>query len=153
MCVLAADDTCKLTCENGGKCIINEKGDPRCHCWPSYSGERCEKNHCYNYCQNGGTCGASLLGKYFWAAVSYCYSCLNFNVCVYSLFVIFCSPCNLFALSVLMLCAIQQYKPYIYVKVLFIHVPPCFSRMKLHPTKGSMGVSIQYKDTCVEVWK
>ncbi|XP_048808618.1 low-density lipoprotein receptor-related protein 1B isoform X3 [Lagopus muta] len=57
------DDTCKLTCENGGKCIINEKGDPRCHCWPSYSGERCETNHCYNYCQNGGTCGASLLGR------------------------------------------------------------------------------------------
>ncbi|KAI1237378.1 Low-density lipoprotein receptor-related protein 1B [Lamprotornis superbus] len=57
------DDSCKLTCENGGKCIINEKGDPRCHCWPSYSGERCETNHCYNYCQNGGTCGASLLGR------------------------------------------------------------------------------------------
>uniref|UniRef100_A0A7M4EHT3 Low-density lipoprotein receptor-related protein 1B n=1 Tax=Crocodylus porosus TaxID=8502 RepID=A0A7M4EHT3_CROPO len=57
------DDTCKLMCENGGRCIINEKGDPRCHCWPSYSGERCETNHCYNYCQNGGTCVASVLGR------------------------------------------------------------------------------------------
>lgn len=73
VCALAADDSCKLTCENGGKCIINEKGDPRCHCWPSYSGERCETNHCHNYCQNGGTCGASLLGKYFWTALSCCY--------------------------------------------------------------------------------
>uniref|UniRef100_A0A7M4EIV0 Low-density lipoprotein receptor-related protein 1B n=1 Tax=Crocodylus porosus TaxID=8502 RepID=A0A7M4EIV0_CROPO len=57
------NDTCKLMCENGGRCIINEKGDPRCHCWPSYSGERCETNHCYNYCQNGGTCVASVLGR------------------------------------------------------------------------------------------
>lgn len=89
MCALAADDTCKLTCENGGKCIINEKGDPRCHCWPSYSGERCETNHCYNYCQNGGTCGASLLGKYSSVAVSYYYTCLNLNVLICSLSVIF----------------------------------------------------------------
>ncbi|KAJ7345792.1 hypothetical protein JRQ81_001742, partial [Phrynocephalus forsythii] len=58
-----SDDTCKLTCENGGRCVINEKGDARCFCWPSYSGERCEINHCSNYCQNGGTCVASLLGK------------------------------------------------------------------------------------------
>lgn len=63
--LLSTDDTCKLTCENGGKCVINEKGDPRCYCWPSYSGERCETNHCNNYCQNGGTCAASVLGKYF----------------------------------------------------------------------------------------
>lgn len=77
VCTLTADDSCKLTCENGGKCIINEKGDPRCHCWPSYSGERCETNHCYNYCQNGGTCGASLLGKYFWTAPSCCYTCIK----------------------------------------------------------------------------
>lgn len=53
-----------MTCENGGRCVINEKGDPRCFCWPSYSGERCEMNHCSNYCQNGGTCVASVLGKY-----------------------------------------------------------------------------------------
>ncbi|KAG6937812.1 LDL receptor related protein 1B, partial [Chelydra serpentina] len=58
-----SEDTCKLTCENGGRCIMNEKGDLRCHCWPSYSGERCETNHCYNYCQNGGTCVASALGR------------------------------------------------------------------------------------------
>lgn len=83
LCALAADDTCKLTCENGGKCIINEKGDPRCHCWPSYSGERCETNHCYNYCQNGGTCGASLLGTYFCAALYYLIG-LNLNVWIYS---------------------------------------------------------------------
>ncbi|KAF6114669.1 hypothetical protein HJG60_010623 [Phyllostomus discolor] len=55
------DDSCKLTCENGGRCILNEKGDLRCHCWPSYSGERCEVNHCSNYCQNGGTCISSAL--------------------------------------------------------------------------------------------
>ncbi|XP_041434027.1 low-density lipoprotein receptor-related protein 1B-like [Xenopus laevis] len=58
-----ADDLCKLTCENRGRCIINEKGDPRCHCWPSFSGERCEINHCNNYCLNGGTCTASALGR------------------------------------------------------------------------------------------
>ncbi|XP_077129136.1 low-density lipoprotein receptor-related protein 1B isoform X2 [Ranitomeya variabilis] len=58
-----ADDLCKLTCENGGRCIINEKGNLRCHCWPSFSGERCEMNHCSNYCLNGGTCTASALGK------------------------------------------------------------------------------------------
>uniref|UniRef100_A0A803TQP0 LDL receptor related protein 1B n=1 Tax=Anolis carolinensis TaxID=28377 RepID=A0A803TQP0_ANOCA len=58
----STDDTCKLPCENGGRCVINEKGDPRCYCWPSYSGERCETNHCSNYCQNGGTCVASILG-------------------------------------------------------------------------------------------
>ncbi|XP_011894048.1 PREDICTED: low-density lipoprotein receptor-related protein 1B [Cercocebus atys] len=57
------DDSCKLTCENGGRCILNEKGDLRCHCWPSYSGERCEVNHCSNYCQNGGTCVPSVLGR------------------------------------------------------------------------------------------
>nr|XP_033800021.1 low-density lipoprotein receptor-related protein 1B [Geotrypetes seraphini] len=57
------DDSCKLTCENGGRCIINEKGDLRCLCWPNYSGEQCEISHCNNYCQNGGTCTASVLGR------------------------------------------------------------------------------------------
>ncbi|KAM3855508.1 LOW QUALITY PROTEIN: low-density lipoprotein receptor-related protein 1B [Vipera latastei] len=57
------DETCKLACENGGRCVINEKGDQRCYCWPSYSGDRCEVNHCNNYCQNGGTCIASVLGR------------------------------------------------------------------------------------------
>uniref|UniRef100_A0A8C6XVP1 LDL receptor related protein 1B n=1 Tax=Naja naja TaxID=35670 RepID=A0A8C6XVP1_NAJNA len=57
------DETCKLACENGGRCVINEKGDQRCYCWPSYSGDRCEINHCNNYCQNGGTCIASVLGR------------------------------------------------------------------------------------------
>ncbi|KAL1785367.1 low-density lipoprotein receptor-related protein 1B [Sigmodon hispidus] len=57
------DDSCKLTCENGGRCALNEKGDLRCHCWPSYSGGRCEVNHCSNYCQNGGTCIPSSLGR------------------------------------------------------------------------------------------
>ncbi|XP_040330903.1 low-density lipoprotein receptor-related protein 1B isoform X2 [Herpailurus yagouaroundi] len=57
------DDSCKLTCENGGRCLLNEKGDLRCHCWPSYSGDRCEVNHCSNYCQNGGTCMPSTLGR------------------------------------------------------------------------------------------
>lgn len=63
--ILSTDETCKLACENGGRCVINEKGDQRCYCWPSYSGDRCEINHCNNYCQNGGTCIASVLGKYF----------------------------------------------------------------------------------------
>ncbi|KAL6038904.1 hypothetical protein STEG23_007732, partial [Scotinomys teguina] len=57
------DDSCKLTCENGGRCVSNEKGDLRCHCWPSYSGGRCEVNHCSEYCQNGGTCIPSSLGR------------------------------------------------------------------------------------------
>ncbi|XP_069472627.1 low-density lipoprotein receptor-related protein 1B isoform X1 [Ambystoma mexicanum] len=57
------DDSCKLTCENGGRCRMNENGVYRCHCWPSFSGERCEINHCSNYCRNGGTCIASALGR------------------------------------------------------------------------------------------
>lgn len=61
---LYIDDSCKLTCENGGRCILNEKGDLRCLCWPSYSGGRCEVNHCSNYCQNGGTCIPSSIGKF-----------------------------------------------------------------------------------------
>ncbi|XP_064419902.1 low-density lipoprotein receptor-related protein 1B [Latimeria chalumnae] len=58
-----SDHSCRLTCENGGRCIRNEKGDPRCLCWPNYSGERCEINHCTNYCLNGGTCIGSDVGK------------------------------------------------------------------------------------------
>ncbi|XP_038606813.1 low-density lipoprotein receptor-related protein 1B [Tachyglossus aculeatus] len=58
-----ADDSCKLICENGGKCVTNEKGDRRCHCWPSYSGEKCETNQCTGYCHHGGTCKASILGR------------------------------------------------------------------------------------------
>ncbi|XP_043929607.1 low-density lipoprotein receptor-related protein 1B, partial [Protopterus annectens] len=58
-----SDETCRMNCENGGRCIINEKGDLRCYCWPSFSGERCEINHCKNYCQNGGTCTGSALGR------------------------------------------------------------------------------------------
>uniref|UniRef100_A0A8C5NES4 EGF-like domain-containing protein n=1 Tax=Gouania willdenowi TaxID=441366 RepID=A0A8C5NES4_GOUWI len=48
---------------NGGRCLTNEKGDWRCYCWPDFSGERCEVNHCTDYCLNGGTCMGSPLGK------------------------------------------------------------------------------------------
>uniref|UniRef100_A0A8C1IU80 Low density lipoprotein receptor-related protein 1Bb n=1 Tax=Cyprinus carpio TaxID=7962 RepID=A0A8C1IU80_CYPCA len=54
---------CRPACENGGRCIANEKGDWRCYCWPNFSGERCEVNHCTDYCLNGGTCTGSPLGK------------------------------------------------------------------------------------------
>uniref|UniRef100_A0A8C8LYL0 EGF-like domain-containing protein n=1 Tax=Oncorhynchus tshawytscha TaxID=74940 RepID=A0A8C8LYL0_ONCTS len=48
---------------NGGRCITNEKGELRCYCWPNFSGERCEVDHCKDYCQNGGTCSGSSIGK------------------------------------------------------------------------------------------
>uniref|UniRef100_A0A8C7QGA3 EGF-like domain-containing protein n=1 Tax=Oncorhynchus mykiss TaxID=8022 RepID=A0A8C7QGA3_ONCMY len=54
---------CRPPCENGGRCLANEKGDWRCYCWPDFSGERCEVNHCTDYCFNGGTCMGSPLGK------------------------------------------------------------------------------------------
>uniref|UniRef100_A0A8C5A5R6 EGF-like domain-containing protein n=1 Tax=Gadus morhua TaxID=8049 RepID=A0A8C5A5R6_GADMO len=54
---------CRPPCENGGRCLANEKGDWRCYCWPEFSGERCEVNHCTDYCLNGGTCMGSPLGK------------------------------------------------------------------------------------------
>ena len=56
-------ELCSPQCENGGRCIANEKRDSRCYCWPNFSGERCEVNHCKDYCQNGGTCSGSPLGK------------------------------------------------------------------------------------------
>ncbi|XP_049341186.1 low-density lipoprotein receptor-related protein 1B isoform X1 [Astyanax mexicanus] len=56
-------ELCRPACENGGRCVANEKGDWRCYCWPDFSGERCEVNHCTDYCLNGGTCTGSLLGK------------------------------------------------------------------------------------------
>uniref|UniRef100_A0A671SCE3 Low density lipoprotein receptor-related protein 1Ba n=1 Tax=Sinocyclocheilus anshuiensis TaxID=1608454 RepID=A0A671SCE3_9TELE len=56
-------DLCHPACENGGRCITNERGESRCFCWPNYSGERCEISHCKDYCLNGGTCTGSPLGK------------------------------------------------------------------------------------------
>ncbi|KTF89246.1 hypothetical protein cypCar_00008864, partial [Cyprinus carpio] len=54
-------ELCQPACENGGRCMANEKGDWRCYCWPNFSGERCEVNHCTDYCLNGGTCTGSPL--------------------------------------------------------------------------------------------
>lgn len=56
-------ELCHPPCENGGRCLANEKGEWRCYCWPDFSGERCEVNHCTDYCLNGGTCVGSPLGK------------------------------------------------------------------------------------------
>lgn len=56
-------ELCRPPCENGGRCLANEKGDWRCYCWPDFSGERCEVNHCTDYCLNGGTCTGSPLGE------------------------------------------------------------------------------------------
>uniref|UniRef100_A0A8C1SK69 Low density lipoprotein receptor-related protein 1Ba n=1 Tax=Cyprinus carpio TaxID=7962 RepID=A0A8C1SK69_CYPCA len=56
-------DLCHPACENGGRCISNERGESRCFCWPNYSGEQCEISHCKDYCLNGGTCTGSPLGK------------------------------------------------------------------------------------------
>lgn len=56
-------DLCRPACENGGRCLTNERGESRCFCWPNFSGERCEMSHCKDYCQNGGTCTGSPLGK------------------------------------------------------------------------------------------
>lgn len=56
-------ELCRPPCENGGRCLANEKGDGRCYCWPDFSGERCEVNHCTDYCLNGGTCMGSPLGR------------------------------------------------------------------------------------------
>lgn len=60
---IAKGELCRPACENGGRCVANEKGDWRCYCWPDFSGERCEINHCTDYCLNGGTCTGSPLGK------------------------------------------------------------------------------------------
>ncbi|KAG1968578.1 low-density lipoprotein receptor-related protein 1B [Pimephales promelas] len=60
---IVSGELCRPACENGGRCLGNEKGDWRCYCWPSFSGERCEVNHCTDYCLNGGTCTGSPLGK------------------------------------------------------------------------------------------
>ncbi|TRY84843.1 hypothetical protein DNTS_002284 [Danionella cerebrum] len=60
---IVSGELCRPACENGGRCLANEKGDWRCYCWPSFSGERCEVNHCTDYCLNGGTCTGSPLGK------------------------------------------------------------------------------------------
>lgn len=62
-CAIAKGELCRPACENGGRCVANEKGDWRCYCWPDFSGERCEINHCTDYCLNGGTCTGSPLGK------------------------------------------------------------------------------------------
>ncbi|XP_064182725.1 low-density lipoprotein receptor-related protein 1B-like isoform X2 [Anguilla rostrata] len=56
-------EQCRPACENGGRCLANERGDWRCYCWPNFSGEQCEVNHCKDYCQNGGTCTGSPLGR------------------------------------------------------------------------------------------
>ncbi|RXN31423.1 low-density lipo receptor-related 1B [Labeo rohita] len=60
---IVSGEFCRPACENGGRCMANEKGDWRCYCWPNFSGERCEVNHCADYCLNGGTCTGSPLGK------------------------------------------------------------------------------------------
>uniref|UniRef100_A0AAX7U7X7 EGF-like domain-containing protein n=1 Tax=Astatotilapia calliptera TaxID=8154 RepID=A0AAX7U7X7_ASTCA len=60
--VNVSGELCRPPCENGGRCLANEKGDWRCYCWPDFSGERCEVNHCTDYCLNGGTCMGSPLG-------------------------------------------------------------------------------------------
>lgn len=70
-------ELCRPPCENGGRCLANEKGDWRCYCWPDFSGERCEVNHCTDYCLNGGTCGGSPLGESTSANAT-----LHFAVCV-----------------------------------------------------------------------
>ncbi|XP_076159537.1 low-density lipoprotein receptor-related protein 1B-like [Alosa pseudoharengus] len=56
-------ELCRPACENGGRCVTNEKGESRCYCWPNFSGERCEVNHCKDHCHNGGTCSGSPLGR------------------------------------------------------------------------------------------
>uniref|UniRef100_A0AAR2M5Q5 EGF-like domain-containing protein n=1 Tax=Pygocentrus nattereri TaxID=42514 RepID=A0AAR2M5Q5_PYGNA len=56
-------ELCRPVCENGGRCVLNEKGQARCLCWPNYSGQHCEISHCKEHCLNGGTCTASPLGK------------------------------------------------------------------------------------------
>uniref|UniRef100_A0A8K9V081 EGF-like domain-containing protein n=1 Tax=Oncorhynchus mykiss TaxID=8022 RepID=A0A8K9V081_ONCMY len=61
--VNVSGELCRPPCENGGRCLANEKGDWRCYCWPDFSGEHCEVNHCTDYCLNGGTCMGSPLGE------------------------------------------------------------------------------------------
>ncbi|XP_035376859.1 low-density lipoprotein receptor-related protein 1B [Electrophorus electricus] len=56
-------ELCTPACENGGRCVLNERGEARCLCWPNYAGQHCELSHCKERCVNGGTCTASPLGK------------------------------------------------------------------------------------------
>ncbi|CAB1328018.1 unnamed protein product [Coregonus sp. 'balchen'] len=70
-------ELCRPACDNGGRCITNEKGELRCYCWPNFSGERCEVNHCKDYCQNGGTCSGS--------SIDICHHyCTNSKACTLS---------------------------------------------------------------------
>ncbi|XP_005755991.1 low-density lipoprotein receptor-related protein 1B-like [Pundamilia nyererei] len=70
--VNVSGELCRPPCENGGRCLANEKGDWRCYCWPDFSGERCEVNHCTDYCLNGGTCMGSPLGTSVLSKTLYC---------------------------------------------------------------------------------
>ncbi|XP_061081754.1 low-density lipoprotein receptor-related protein 1B-like [Conger conger] len=61
--ITTSDELCHPACENGGRCLANERGDWRCFCWPNFSGQHCEVSHCTHYCLNGGTCTSSPLGR------------------------------------------------------------------------------------------
>lgn len=45
-----------LTCEHGAICKLDQKYKPMCRCPKGYSGYRCEKSICDNYCTNKGKC-------------------------------------------------------------------------------------------------
>lgn len=84
-------ELCRPPCENGGRCLANEKGGWRCYCWPDFSGERCEVNHCTDYCLNGGTCMGSPLGK-FTSNLSIQYCMKSWFMCCSCCWVLYIQP-------------------------------------------------------------
>ncbi|XP_062845365.1 low-density lipoprotein receptor-related protein 1B-like [Trichomycterus rosablanca] len=54
---------CLSVCVNGGRCVLNERGEARCLCRSGFSGDQCEVNHCAERCLNGATCTTTAQGR------------------------------------------------------------------------------------------
>ncbi|XP_047676249.1 low-density lipoprotein receptor-related protein 1B-like isoform X1 [Tachysurus fulvidraco] len=54
---------CLAVCLNGGRCVLNERGQARCVCRSGFSGDQCETDHCIGYCHNGASCSTTVIGR------------------------------------------------------------------------------------------
>ncbi|XP_058238194.1 low-density lipoprotein receptor-related protein 1B-like isoform X2 [Hemibagrus wyckioides] len=54
---------CLAVCVNGGRCVLNERGQARCVCRSGFSGDQCEMDHCAGHCHNGASCSTTLTGR------------------------------------------------------------------------------------------
>ncbi|XP_078701573.1 prolow-density lipoprotein receptor-related protein 1-like isoform X3 [Branchiostoma floridae x Branchiostoma belcheri] len=62
---------CEVVCFNGGTCIPNEQGNPKCKCPPNFHGPQCRQNKCNRYCANNGRCQLNSMNK------PVCITCIN----------------------------------------------------------------------------